>query len=238
MSTSSTKELTGLSQAEVDQAIHEGRTNKANKTTGRSAWDIVRANVFTRINAMLGVLCVIVLATGSWINAAFGLLIIANSAVGIIQELRAKHTLDNLRILSESQPIVIRDGKEQEIQQADIVEGDLIKVVSGDEIVVDGELLDGSLSMDESQLTGEADPVRHDAGDELLSGSFVKHGHGIYRAEKIGSESYANRLAAEASDFSLTDSVLMNGINSILKVITWLLIPTGLLTILDRKSVV
>src|SRR5699024_10208536 len=94
----------------------------------------------------------------------------------------------------------------------------------------------GSLSMDESQLTGEADPVRHNPGDELLSGSFVKHGSGVFRAEKVGGESYAARLAAEASDFSLTDSVLMSGINSILRVITWLLIPTGLLTIFTQLT--
>lgn len=229
-------DLSGLTSAEVEERTRAGRTNKATRTTGRTTWEIIRANVFTRINAMLGVLCVIVLATGSWINAAFGLLIIANSAVGIIQELRAKRTLENLKILSESRPRVIRDGEEREVTQNEIVEGDLIRVGSGDEIVVDGPLLSGSLSMDESQLTGEADPVRHNPGDELLSGSFVKHGSGVFRAEKVGGESYAARLAAEASDFSLTDSVLMSGINSILRVITWLLIPTGLLTIFTQLT--
>ena len=229
-------DLSGLTTAEVEEHTRAGRTNKATRTTGRTTWEIIRANVFTRINAMLGVLCVIVLATGSWINAAFGLLIIANSAVGIIQELRAKRTLENLKILSESRPRVIRDGEEREVAQSEIVEGDLIRVGSGDEIVVDGPLLSGSLSMDESQLTGEADPVRHNPGDELLSGSFVKHGSGVFRAEKVGGESYAARLAAEASDFSLTDSVLISGINSILRVITWLLIPTGLLTIFTQLT--
>src|SRR5699024_7422146 len=229
-------DLSGLTTAEVEERTRAGRTNKATRTTGRTTWEIIRANVFTRINAMLGVLCVIVLATGSWINAAFGLLIIANSAVGIIQELRAKRTLENLKILSESRPRVIRDGEEREVAQHEIVEGDLIRVGSGDEIVVDGPLLSGSLSMDESQLTGEADPVRHNPGDELLSGSFAKHGSGVFRAEKVGGESYAARLAAEASDFSLTDSVLMSGINSILRVITWLLIPTGLLTIFTQLT--
>lgn len=229
-------DLRGLTTAEVAERTRAGKTNKATRTTGRTTWEIIRANVFTRINAMLGVLCVIVLATGSWINAAFGLLIIANSAVGIIQELRAKRTLENLKILSESRPRVIRDGEEREVAQSEIVEGDLIRVGSGDEIVVDGPLLSGSLSMDESQLTGEADPVRHNPGDELLSGSFVKHGSGVFRAEKVGGESYAARLAAEASDFSLTDSVLMSGINTILRVITWLLIPTGLLTIFTQLT--
>lgn len=230
----STNDLTGLTSAEVEQARSEGRVNDTQTSTGRSVGQIIRANVFTRINALLGVLCAIVLATGSWINAAFGLLIIANSAVGIIQELRAKRTLDNLRILSEARPVVVRNGNEEEIGQDEVVEGDLIKVGSGDEIIVDGTLLDGSLSMDESQLTGEAEPVRHNKGDELLSGSFVKHGYGLYRADRVGKDSYANRLAAEASDFSLTDSVLMSGINSILKVITYLLIPTGLLTIFTQ----
>lgn len=235
-STAEKTDLSGLTSAEVEERTRAGKTNKATRTTGRTTWEIIRTNVFTRINAMLGVLCVIVLATGSWINAAFGLLIIANSAVGIIQELRAKRTLENLKILSESRPRVIRDGEEREVAQSEIVEGDLIRVGSGDEIVVDGPLLSGSLSMDESQLTGEADPVRHNPGDELLSGSFVKHGSGVFCAEKVGGESYAARLAAEASDFSLTDSVLMSGINSILRVITWLLIPTGLLTIFTQLT--
>lgn len=226
--------LTGLSSSEVSRRVSEGRTNTVSRSTGRSVWQIIRANVFTRVNAILGVLCVIVLATGSWINAAFGLLIIANSAVGVIQELRAKRTLANLRIVGETQPTVLRDGERRTVHQSEVVVDDLIVLRSGDEIVVDGTLVvtaDSGFTVDESQLTGEADAVHKEAGDEVLSGSFVTGGTAVFRAEKVGDEAYAARLAAEASEFSLTDSVLMSGINSILRVITWLLIPTGVLTI-------
>ncbi|MGN0096637.1 MAG: HAD-IC family P-type ATPase [Corynebacterium sp.] len=226
--------LTGLSSSEVSQRVSEGRTNTVGRSTGRSVWQIIRANVFTRVNAILGVLCVIVLTTGSWINAAFGLLIIANSAVGVIQELRAKRTLANLRIVGETQPTVLRDGERRTVHQSEVVVDDLIVLRSGDEIVVDGTLVvtaDSGFTVDESQLTGEADAVHKETGDEVLSGSFVTGGTAVFRAEKVGEEAYAARLAAEASEFSLTDSVLMSGINSILRVITWLLIPTGVLTI-------
>lgn len=226
-----TTELTGLTSAEVEQRVSDGRVNVTGRGTGRSVLQIIRANVLTRVNAILGVLAVIVLSTGSVINAAFGLLIIANSAIGIIQELRAKRTLDNLKIVGETQPTVIRDGEKLTVHQSEVVVDDLIVLKSGDEIVVDGPVLDGEFSVDESQLTGEADPVHKEDGEELRSGSFVTSGHGIYRAEHVGDDAYAARLARQASEFSLTDSVLMSGINSILKVITWLLIPTGVLTI-------
>ncbi|MDN6814352.1 MAG: cation-translocating P-type ATPase, partial [Corynebacterium variabile] len=153
-----TTELTGLTSAEVEQRVSDGRANVTGHGTGRSVLQIIRANVFTRVNAILGVLAVIVLSTGSVINAAFGLLIIANSAIGIIQELRAKKTLDNLKIVGETQPTVIRDGEKLTVHQSEVVVDDLIVLKSGDEIVVDGPVLDGEFSVDESQLTGEADP--------------------------------------------------------------------------------
>ncbi len=221
----------GLTAAEVEERKQRGEVNAQSRGTGRSVAQILRANIFTRVNAILGVLCAIVLSTGSVINAAFGLLIIANSAVGVIQELRAKKTLDKLRIVGESEPSVIRDGEEETIPQHEVVLGDIIKLRSGDEVVVDGTVVAGSLRVDESQLTGEADAVSKGEGDEILSGSFVNEGSAVFRADKVGDEAYAARLASQASEFSLTDSVLMNGINSILKVITWLLIPTGILTI-------
>lgn len=221
----------GLTAAEVEERKQRGEVNAQSRGTGRSVAQILRANIFTRVNAILGVLCAIVLSTGSVINAAFGLLIIANSAVGVIQELRAKKTLDKLRIVGESEPSVIRDGEEKTIPQHEVVLGDIIKLRSGDEVVVDGTVVAGSLRVDESQLTGEADAVSKGEGDEILSGSFVNEGSAVFRADKVGDEAYAARLASQASEFSLTDSVLMNGINSILKVITWLLIPTGILTI-------
>lgn len=221
----------GLTTEEVAARTQRGEINAPGSGTGRSVAQILRANIFTRVNAILGVLCAIVLSTGSVINAAFGLLIIANSAVGVIQELRAKKTLDKLRIVGESEPTVIRDGVEKSIPQHEVVLGDIIKLRPGDEVVVDGTVVSGSVRVDESQLTGEADAVSKAEGAEILSGSIVNEGSALFRTDKVGDEAYAARLASQASEFSLTDSVLMNGINSILKVITWLLIPTGILTI-------
>ncbi|WP_410170810.1 HAD-IC family P-type ATPase [Corynebacterium antarcticum] len=222
----------GLDSGTVRERMESGKVNHSVRRTGRSVPDIVRSNVFTRINAILGVLLVIVLITGSIINAAFGLLIVANSAIGIIQELRAKRTLDKLTILGESMPRVVRDGVTTEIVRDEIVLDDLIDVGPGDQIVVDGYVRSAdALEVDESMLTGESDAVVKQSGDEIRSGSYVTAGSGTYQATAIGEDSYQAKLIAEAGRFTLTDSQLMDGINRILRIITWLLIPTGVLTV-------
>ncbi|MFG1933785.1 cation-translocating P-type ATPase [Mycobacterium sp. NPDC048908] len=223
---------TRLSDAEVAQRIAEGKTNDVPTRAARSVSDIVRANVFTRINAILGVLLIIVLCTGSVINGLFGLLIIANSAIGIIQELRAKQTLDQLAIVGQAKPLVRRQSGTAPVLPGEVVLDDVIEIGPGDQIVVDGEVLEETtLEVDESLLTGEADPIAKDAGDTVMSGSFVVAGAGAYRATKVGHEAYAARLAEEASRFTLVNSELRSGINRILQFITYLLWPAGLLTI-------
>ena len=224
--------LAGLSDAEVARRVADGRTNDVPTRAARSVSEIVRSNVFTRINAILGVLFVIVLATGSLINGLFGLLIIANSGIGIIQEIRAKRTLDQLAIVSQTKPRVRRRSGAAELPPNEVVLDDVIEVGPGDQIVVDGEVLEeANLEIDESLLTGEADPIAKDAGDPVLSGSFVVAGSGAYRATKVGREAYAAKLAEEASKFTLVKSELRSGINKILKFVTYLLWPAGLLTI-------
>ncbi len=223
---------TGLTDAEVAQRVSEGKTNDVPTRAARSVSDIVRANVFTRINAILSVLLVIVLSTGSVINGAFGLLIIANSAIGIIQELRAKQTLDKLAIVGQAKPLVRRQSGVKAVLPSEIVLDDIIELGPGDQIVVDGEVLeDANLEVDESLLTGEADPIAKDLGDPVMSGSFVVAGTGAYRATKVGREAYAAKLAEEASKFTLVNSELRSGINKILQFITYLLIPAGILII-------
>ena len=223
---------TGLTDAEVAQRVAEGKTNDVPIRAARSVSDIVRANVFTRINAILGVLLIIVLSTGSVINGAFGLLIIANSAIGIIQELRAKQTLDKLAIVGQTKPLVRRQSGTTAVAPSDVVLDDIIELGPGDQIVVDGEVIeDANLEVDESLLTGEADPIAKDPGDQVMSGSFVVAGSGAYRATKVGREAYAAKLAEEASKFTLVNSELRTGINRILQFITYLLIPGGLLII-------
>lgn len=226
---------TGLTAAEVDERRRDGRTNDVPDRASRSVRDIVRANVFTRINAILGVLFVLVMATGSVIDGMFGLLIVANSAVGIIQEIRAKRTLDQLAIVSQAKPTVRRDGRSEQIAPKDVVLDELIELGPGDQIVVDGEVAESELlEVDESLLTGEADPVHKELGAQVLSGSYVVSGSGAYRATKVGRDAYAAKLAEEASKFTLVNSELRNGINTILKVITYLLIPAGALIIYNQ----
>ncbi|HZE14645.1 MAG TPA: HAD-IC family P-type ATPase, partial [Mycobacterium sp.] len=222
----------GLTDAEVAQRVAAGKSNATPKRATRSVAEIVRANVFTRINAILGVLLLIVLATGSVINGLFGLLIIANSVIGMVQEIRAKQTLDKLAILGQAKPLVRRRSGTRALPPGEVVRDDIIELGPGDQVVVDGEVVEEhNLEIDESLLTGEADPIAKDSGDAVMSGSFVVAGTGAYRATKVGPEAYAARLAEEASKFSLVKSELRNGINRILQFITYLLVPAGLLTV-------
>lgn len=224
--------IVGLSDAEVAQRVADGKTNDVPARAARSVSEIVRGNVFTRINAILGVLLIIVLSTGSVINGAFGLLIVANSAIGIIQELRAKQTLDKLAIVGQAKPMVRRQSGTAPRAPSEVVLDDVIELGPGEQIVVDGEILEESnLEVDESLLTGEADAIAKDAGDQVMSGSFVVAGSGAYRATKVGMEAYAAKLAEEASKFTLVKSELRSGINKILQFITYLLVPAGALII-------
>ena len=225
-------DLTGLTAADVAERVARGQVNTLPPRSGRTVGDIVRANVFTRINAILAVLLAMVLATGSWINGTFGFLILANSIIGIVQELRAKRTLDSLAVVGESRPRVRRDGVTAELARDQIVLDDLIEVGPGDQVVVDGVVVSADyLEADESLLTGESDPEAKTVGSPVMSGSFVVSGAGTYRATQVGGDSYAAQLTAQASKFSLVHSELTQGINRILTIITWVLIPVGLATI-------
>lgn len=222
----------GLSDAEVAQRVADGKANDVPARATRGVPEIIRANVFTRINAILGVLLIIVLTTGSLINGLFGLLIIANSVIGMIQEIRAKQTLDKLAIVGQAKPLVRRQSGTRLLLPGEVVLDDIIELGPGDQIVVDGEVVEESdLEVDESLLTGEADPIPKDGGDQVMSGSFVVAGTGAYRATRVGREAYAAKLAEEASKFTLVKSELRTGIDKILRFITYLLIPAGLLTI-------
>ncbi|OUS95732.1 HAD-IC family P-type ATPase [Rhodococcus sp. NCIMB 12038] len=227
--------VAGLTAAQVAERVAAGKTNDVPDRASRSVRDIVRANVFTRINAILGVLLIIVLATGSIVDGMFGLLIIANSGIGIIQEVRAKRTLDKLAIVSQTKPVVRRDGVAVAMAPREVVLDDIIELGAGDQIVVDGVVVEAAtLDIDESLLTGEADPVDKDVGQQVLSGSFVASGSGCYRATKVGGDAYAAKLADEASKFTLVHSELRSGIDKILKFITYLMIPAGLLIIYNQ----
>jgi cation-transporting P-type ATPase E len=227
----------GLTDAEVAQRVAEGRVNDVSSRATRSVADIVLANVFTRINAILTVLFAIVLATGSVINGLFGLLIIVNSVVGMVQEPRAKHTLDKLAIVGQAKPLVRRADGTGERLPSEVVLDDIIELGPGDQIVVDGIVIEeAGLEIDESLLSGEADPVLKRIGDTVMSGSFVVAGTGAYRATKVGRDAYAARLTEEATKFTLVRSELRTGISKILQFITYLLIPVVVAELPERNA--
>ena len=222
----------GLSGTEVADRIAAGQINALPPRSGRTTWDIIKANVFTRINFLLMVLFVIVLSTGSLGNALFGFLIIINSGIGAFQELRAKRTLDNLAVVGEGKPLVRRAGVAAELPRDQVVLDDVIEIGPGDQIIVDGVVVEASyLEVDESLLTGESDALLKQPGDEVMSGSFVVAGVGAYRATRVGLDSYAAKLTVEASKFSLVKSELQTAINQILRLVTWLLVPVGVATV-------
>lgn len=221
------KRFVGLSEKEVHRRMRDGLDNRSPNKSSRSLIDILRANIFTRFNAILATLAVVViLIDGSPFNALFGMAMVINSAIGILQELRAKITLDKLSILSAPTVRAIRGGKTQEIAVEDVVRDDYLRIKLGDQIVADGEILDSeSLEIDESLLTGESDPIFKKAGDTLLSGSIVVAGKGIMRADKVGAESYSAQLTSKAKRFQRASSELVAGTNKLLRWISWLLVP-------------
>ncbi|MCX4409043.1 cation-translocating P-type ATPase [Streptomyces sp. NPDC059837] len=232
------KRAPGLSAAEVAERVARGEVNDVPVRSSRSMGEIVRANVFTRFNAIIGVLWLIMLFVAPFQDSLFGYVIIANTGIGIIQEWRAKKTLDSLAVIGEAKPTVRRDGVAGEVSTSEIVLGDVIEIGPGDKIVVDGSCVEADgLEIDESLLTGEADPVVKHSGDEVMSGSFVVAGGGAFTATKVGREAYAAQLAEEASRFTLVHSELRSGISTILKYVTWMMIPTAIGLVISQLVV-
>ncbi|HAZ17864.1 MAG TPA: magnesium-transporting ATPase, partial [Acidimicrobiaceae bacterium] len=225
--------LSGLTTAEVAERIADGRVNDVPDAPVRTTSEIFRANVLTPINAIMGALFALILVAGFPGDALFAGVIVSNSIIGTVQELRARRTLTDLAVLSAPGARVVRDGTATDIDVSGVVADDLLELRPGDQVVVDGVVVDAlGLEVDESLLTGEADPVDKAVGDRVLSGSFVAAGTGHVRATGIGSESYAVTLAEEARRFSLVDSELRSGVNSILRWLTVIIPPAaGLLLI-------
>ena len=219
--------LTGLSTSDVRRRVEAGAVNRVPGGPSRTVGQIVRTNVVTLFNLLLGVLLAVILLVAPPQDALFGIVLVANALIGIVQELRAKRALDRLALLSAPRATVIRDGHRTEVPVEDVVLDDLLLIGSGDQIVVDGAVLAAEgLEVDESLLTGEADPVSKDRADEVLSGSFVSAGSGVFKARRVGTDAYAARLAAEAKEFTMVRSDLRRGIDWILAAIGWIMAPT------------
>jgi len=205
----------GLTESEVAERRATGRVNDIPNPRSRTVGQILRGNLFTPFNFLLGGLLVVIIAVGPLNDALFGGVLIANALIGIIQELRAKHTLDTLAVLSSPRAVVLRDGVSKEIAIGEVVLDEMLELRPGDQVVVDGRILESSgLEVDEGLLTGESDPVVRVDGDEVLSGSFVAAGSGSYQATRVGADGYASRLAAEARQFTMVRSELRNGITT------------------------
>src|SRR6516162_6917331 len=225
----------GLSSSQVAERRARGLTNAGGERTSRPVAEILRANIFTRFNLILGVLLAVILAVGQPQDTLFGIVLVTNALIGIAQELRAKRTLDRLAVLSAPRVRVIRDGAPREIAAGELVSGDLVTVRPGDQLVADGVVRGSTgLQADESLLTGESEPVAKQAGARLLSGSFVVAGGGDYQATGVGAEAYARKLAAQARRFALVRSELIEGINRILRYVTWAIPPVAVLLVITQ----
>jgi cation-transporting P-type ATPase E len=227
----------GLSAAEVEQRTADGRINRSDTRSSRTVGEIIRANVFTRFNAVIATLMGVVLALGEWRDALFGFVMILNLVIGVFQEWRAKRTLDRLSLVSAPRVAVWRDGSRQEIASQDVVVDDVFELAPGDQVVVDGEVLSSDgLSVDESMLTGESDVIEKAEGGDVRSGSFVTGGGGVARATAVGDDSYAARLTAEAKKFRAPKSETAKGIDRILGFVSWAIIPAAVMLYFGQRA--
>lgn len=229
----------GLSKQDVAERQADGRGNAVKTSSSRSIVDIIRANVFTLFNGIILGAMVLVLLTGSWKDAVFGVVIIVNTGIGIVTELKSKRTLDKLSILVASDYLVHRDGADMEVPHDDIVLDDLLWIRSGEQVPADGTIVETwGLELDESMLTGESRTVRKKAGNEVYSGSTAVSGMALIRVTAVGEHSYAAKITAEAKVFKKTTSDLNKGINTILKVMTFIVVPLCVLLVWSQMNAV
>lgn len=225
----------GLGPDEVRARREAGLANLVPPVPGRTVLDILRANVLTRFNAILGALSVVVFVVGPLQDALFVAVLVANTFIGILQEVRSKRALDRLAVLTAARARVVRSGAVAEVGLDDVVLDDLVDLRPGDQVAVDATVVtsDG-LEVDESLVSGEAEPVAKEPGEPLLSGSFVAAGSGRARATRVGPAAYAARLQAEARRFSLIRSELQQGTNRILRAVTWVMVPAGVALVVTQ----
>jgi cation-transporting ATPase E len=222
--------LEGLDEAAVRERVTRGEVNEVPGAAARTVGQIIRANTLTPFNALFGTLFVVILLVGAPADALFGVVLVANTTIGIYQELRAKRTLERLVVLTAPRARVVRSGQIEEIPVEEVVLDDVLELRPGDQVVVDGTVLHSAgLEVDESLLSGESEPLEKEPSGEVLSGSFVVAGTGRYRATRVGPDAYAVSLAQQAKRFTMVRSELRDGINRLLKYVTWAIVPTAAL---------
>ncbi|CAN7498396.1 HAD-IC family P-type ATPase [Arthrobacter sp. LjRoot78] len=216
----------GLSSADVSERVRGGLTNLVSNASSRSLWDILRANVLTLFNAIVAGSFVLLLALGQWQDALFGFAAVGNAVIGVVQEYRAKKSLDRLAVLNSPHARVLRDGAIRDIPTAEVVLDDVILLFAGDQVPADAAVYDAhGLEIDESLLTGESNPVDKAPGSEVLAGSSVVGGQGRAQVVRVGDDSFAGKLTTAAKRFSLVNSEIRTGLNRVLRWITWGLLP-------------
>ena len=221
--------MTGLTNEQVQQRIEEGKINANENPNTRSYKQIIRENVLTFFNFLNLALMIMVLLVGSYKNSMFMGIIVINTVIGIIQEVRAKKTLDKLAILTESKAVVLREGKKWSISTEKLVLDDILFLKTGDQVPADAKVLEGSIEVNESLLTGESDNLQKNEGDELFSGSFVTSGEACCQVIHVGKDNYASQITSEAKEFKRHNSELRNSLNAILKTISVIIVPMGML---------
>ena len=221
--------MTGLTNEQVQQRIEEGKVNANENPNTRSYKQIVKENVLTFFNFLNLALMIMVLLVGSYKNSMFMGIIVINTVIGIIQEVRAKKTLDKLAILTESKAVVLREGKKWTISTEKLVLDDILFLKTGDQVPADAKVLEGNIEVNESLLTGESDNLQKAQGDELFSGSFVTSGEACCQVIHVGKDNYASQITSEAKEFKRHNSELRNSLNAILKTISVIIVPMGML---------
>lgn len=219
--------MTGLTNEQVQERIAEGKVNANENPNTRTYKQIILENTLTFFNFLNLVLLVMVLFVRSYKNSMFMGIILINTVIGIVQEIRAKKTIDKLAILTESKTVVLRDGKKWSISTEKLVLDDLIFLKTGDQVPADVKVLEGTVEVNESLLTGESDNLSKSQGDELFSGSFVTSGEACCQVIHVGKDNYASQITSEAKEFKRHNSELRNSLNAILKVISIIIVPLG-----------
>ena len=230
--------MKGLTAEEVQERIQEGKVNVNDHPVTRTYKQIIRDNTLTFFNFLNIVLFVMVILVGSFKNSLFIMVIVINTVIGIVQEVRAKKVIDELAIMTQAKAVVYRDGKKWSIATDKLVLDDVILLQNGDQVPADCELLEGSLEVNESLLTGESDNVEKKAGEELFSGSFVTSGEAFCRVIRVGADNYASRITSEAKEYRRHNSELRNSLNAILKFISIIIVPTGALLFYKQRFIV
>ena len=222
--------ITGLTDEEVRQRVEEGLTNRADISTDKTTKEIVVSNVFTYFNLIFLVITILLIMVGSFRNLTFLPIIIGNTVIGIVQEIRAKKTLEKMSLLNAPHADVIRNGSVKQISTDELVKDDVILLTAGKQICADAVVISGNIQVNESLLTGEADEVEKTEGSTLMSGSFVVSGECYARLEKVGNESYISKLSLEAKSMGGKEqSEMIRSINLIVKWVGIVIIPIGLI---------